>query len=67
MSINMRQAAFVTNIIHVLREIFHEWHSPSTPSFWVIYPSFIANFTKHRTFISYRTKIIHLQQRIILF
>ena len=32
-SINKRQPAFFTNIIHVLREIIHEWYSLSTPNF----------------------------------
>ena len=58
-SINKRLPAFLANIIHVSRGVFHEWDSPGTPNFWVIHPPCIAIFTRNRTSISYRTKTIH--------
>ena len=36
--INKRQPAFLANIIHVSRGVFHEWYSPGTHNFWVIHP-----------------------------
>ena len=37
-SINKRQPAFLTNIIHVSRGVVHERYTPGTPMFEVIHP-----------------------------
>ena len=43
-SINKRWPAFFANIIYVSRCVVHEWYSPGTPNFGVIYPPCTAIF-----------------------
>ena len=48
-SINKRHPAFFANIDHVSRGVVHEWYSPCTPNFGVIYHPCTCHFYRVAT------------------